>query len=223
MNTKPPPILVPLILCGVVAFLVLSQGNGIGSFSTLLSPLSGSTALSTPHVVRLAQADPRQYDRGTAFSEPLWWGAACSAAVLAEVMNSYGKTYRIVDVLKEEYQLGVISAQQGLLRQHGIDQTAAAFGFHASWISDATIDKVISAANAGTPVIVNVPPAKAGRLYPGGHFLVVTGGADNRVTTVDSSALDLATWSLGNPPEATLYDFLKYYNGLAVLIEPGNV
>ena len=203
------------LIVGLCVYLGISQG-WLGGLTGLITSLK--TSPPVPQVERISQVDPGQYnDR---FPEHTWWKASCSAATMAEVMNRYGHAYRIADVLKVEVQLGVISPDLGLLKSEGIDETVAQFGFHATWLQNATIEQVIQFANTGKPVIVDIPPAKAGQLYPGGHFLVVTGGSQNRVDTVDSSTLNITTWTLGQPRDPNAYDLLDYYSGLAVLIEP---
>jgi len=86
------------------------------------------------------------------------------------------------------------------------------FGFTASPLQNGSLGNVIARANRGHPIIINIPPSRAGTLYPGGHFLVVEGGTDTLVYTADSSRLNFHTWSRKT--------FLTYYAGLAIDVEP---
>src|SRR5881275_2361586 len=102
---------------------------------------------------------------------------------MTEVFDSYGRHYRISDVLKVEAQIGEITPQLGLLEDVGIQRTAARFGFKTTWGHNLSLDQIIAIANSGKPVIVSFPPDR----YTGGHLLVVTGGDSNRVYLADSS------------------------------------
>ena len=204
-----------LAVIGVLGYLIFFRGNGA---TAILSSLNSSSASSPAQIVRLRQDDLQQFD--DQFPSDTWWASSCSAAAMAEVMNQYGHRYHIADVLKVEDQLGGITPQLGLLEPMYIDKTVAQFGFQATWIKNATLDKVIAQANAGKAVIINIPKARGGTLYPGGHFLVVVGGSNNRVETVDSSKLNITTWTRGQPRDNTHYDLLDYYSGLAVLVQP---
>ena len=58
-------------------------------------------------------------------------------------------------------------------------------------------------AEAGTPALVNFPPDT----WPGGHFLIVSGGDETSVHLVDSSTLNMAVMSRST--------FAKYWRGKA--------
>ena len=194
-------------------FIVL----GVAIVSMLCAPTTMQQTTRSSHITtaslitRISQLDGSQYG-----PRPLdittWWSAACSAAAMTEVMNAWGNTYRIRDILKVEVQLGVITPHDGLLETVGIAKTVQRFGFTATTLSNGSLGNVIDQANRGHPILINIPPSKAGTLYPGGHFLVVEGGTGKVVYTADSSKLNLHTWS-----RRTL---LSYYAGLAIDIEP---
>ncbi|HEV2654369.1 MAG TPA: C39 family peptidase [Ktedonobacteraceae bacterium] len=175
----------------------------------VLSPSLMTTASDGARVhqlVRISQLDPKQY-RSTAEYQT-WAASTCSTAAMTEVMNYYGRSYRITDVLKAESSIGAISPQLGLLQEEGIAPTVAHFGFQANAGHQLTLDQMIELANHGTPVIVSFPPQR----YPHGHLLVVTGGTQNTVFVADSSV-----W---NTHSFTRSRFLQYWGGFAAVARP---
>src|SRR5258708_19773524 len=102
---------------------------------------------------------------------------------MTEVLDYYGRQYRITDVLAVEARMGAITPQQGLLEDPGIARTVAAFGFQTAWGYQFSLDQIIDTAHGGTPVIVAFPPQR----YPGGHLVVVTGGNRTTFFMADSS------------------------------------
>jgi Peptidase C39 family len=173
----------------------------------IAAPPSVTTAPAAGGVRRISQLDPSQYD-APPFDVNTWWDSACSAAAMTMVINAYGHTYRIVDILREEVRLHEITEASGLLHSSGIDRTVAQFGFRATWLHPGSLDQVIATANNGTPVIANL----RGPNFPTGHFQVVKGGTSTHVYTADPSRLSISVW--------TRQAFLSYYTGLAVVVEP---
>jgi hypothetical protein len=157
-------------------------------------------------LVRLSQLDPAQYNSTQEFQ--LWAYSACSTASMTEVFNSYGRHYRITDVLKVEAQIGEITPQMGLLEDVGIQRTAARFGFQTIWGHNLSLDQIITIANNGKPVIVSFPPDR----YAGGHLLVVTGG--NRYT------VNLADSSLWNRHALSRTQSLNWWEGFYAIVTP---
>ncbi len=157
-------------------------------------------------LVRLSQLDPAQYNSTQEFQ--LWAYSACSTAAMTEVFNSYGRHYRITDVLKVEAQIGEITPQLGILEDVGIQRTAARFGFKTMWGHNLSLDQIITIANYGKPVIVSFPPDR----YAGGHLLVVTGG--NRYT------VNLADSSLWNRKALSRAQFLNWWEGFYAIVTP---
>src|SRR5215469_11428281 len=80
-----------------------------------------SDGASTHQVIRISQFDPGQYRSAAEYQT--WAYSTCSTAAMAEVMNSYGHSYRITDVLAVESSIGAISPQLGLLFEDGIART----------------------------------------------------------------------------------------------------
>src|SRR6266487_3384089 len=157
-------------------------------------------------LVRISQLDPAQYNSTQEFN--LWAYSACSTASMTEVFNSYGRHYRITDVLKVEAQIGEITPQLGILEDVGIQRTAARFGFKTMWGHNLSLDQIITIANYGKPVIVSFPPDR----YAGGHLLVVTGG--NRYT------VNLADSSLWNRKALSRAQFLNWWEGFYAIVTP---
>jgi hypothetical protein len=175
----------------------------------VLSPLHLSIAsdgVSSHQVVRINQLDRGQY-RSTAEYQ-IWAYSTCSTAAMTEVMNYYGHSYRITDVLAVESHIGAITPRLGLLFEDGIARTVSSFGFHTDAGHTFTLEQIIETANQGTPVIVSFPPDR----YPQGHLLVVTGGNASTVFVADSSSLNIHTYTRSR--------FLWYWGGFAVVVKP---
>lgn len=161
---------------------------------------------ATKNLVRLSQLDPTQYASKQEFST--WAYSACSTTSLTEVLDAYGRHFRITDVLKVEASIGEITPQLGLLEEVGIQRTAAQFGFNTTWGHNLSLDQIITIANQGKPVIVSFPPDR----YAGGHLLVVTGG--------NSSIVKLADSSLWNRQSLSRAQFLQWWEGFYAIVTP---
>jgi hypothetical protein len=131
---------------------------------------------------------------------------------MTAVVNAYGHDYRLADILKVEAAQKQITPELGLLYgTSSIARTVASFGFKAVALDNPSLEGILAAANAGTPVIVGF---RDPRDFPTGHILVVRGGDAQHVSMVDSSKLNLQTIS-----RAT---FQYYYDGFAVLVTPND-
>ncbi|HEX6483621.1 MAG TPA: C39 family peptidase [Ktedonobacteraceae bacterium] len=157
-------------------------------------------------LVRLSQLDPAQYNTSQEYN--LWAYSACSTAAMTEVMNAYGHHYRITDILRVESQLGDITPALGLLRDSGISDTVAKFGFKTDWGYKRSLDQIITIAKQGRPVIVGFPPAR----YAGGHLVVVTGG--------NSTVVNLADSSLYNRRSISRQQFMQWWEGFSAIVTP---
>jgi ABC-type bacteriocin/lantibiotic exporter with double-glycine peptidase domain len=174
-----------------------------------LSPSLMTTASDGAHthqLLRISQLDPGQYRSAAEYHT--WAYSTCSTAAMTEVMNYYGHSYRITDVLTVESNIGAITPQLGLLQEDGITRTVARFGFQATAGHQYTLNQAIDLANRGTPVIVSFPPER----YPGGHLLVVTGGNQTTVSVADSSIWNIRSF--------TRPRFLQYWAGFAAVVRP---
>jgi len=214
------PVPVPVILIGLISIFILGL-YALNLFlphqaflNLLLTGLNTpakstnqpSNVQSSQSLVRLSQLDPAQYNSTQEFK--IWAYSACSTASMTEVFDSYGRHYRITDVLKVEAQIGEITPQSGLLEDIGIQRTAARFGFKTTWGHDLSLDQIIAIANTGKPVIVSFPPDR----YTGGHLLVVTGGNSNTVNLADSS--------LWNRKSLSRAQFLHWWEGYYAIVTP---
>lgn len=211
-------VLISIFLLGLFLLHTLLPSAGLSSMGwsgNLTVPASNTNNQSVPiqshyqasqALVRLGQMDPSQYNSPQDFNT--WGLSACSTAAMTEVINAYGHHYRIADILKVEARIGAITPAQGLLDGSGIQQTVAYFGFKTTYMQNETLDDVINAANAGTPVIVGFPPSR----YPEGHLVVVTGGDANYVYIADSS--------IYNRHSVTHAQFMAWWAGFAAIVTP---
>jgi predicted double-glycine peptidase len=138
------------------------------------------------------------YDSVDQFNQ--WWGSACSAAVLAEILNAYGVPNATIGKMIDE--LGPdISTQWGLETYDGFNKVAQMHGFRADIYVDRhlTYHQMQYLTNTlGLPVIVNVRATTGYYHYlSGGHFLVMTGGDGNSIRLVDSSLYYIKSLPLG--------------------------
>lgn len=157
-------------------------------------------------LVRLGQLDPQQYASQKEFDT--WAYSACSTASMTEVINSYGKNYRITQILQVESSIHAITPELGLLSPSGIGATVSHFGFNSTILNKPSIDDVLKIANNGRPVIVSFPPER----WAGGHLLVVRGGNSSQVYLADSSKLNMQVMARST--------FLKYWGGFATVVTP---
>lgn len=129
---------------------------------------------------------PDLYDSYAQFND--WWDAACSAAVMSEVLTAWGAPHatigRMIDVMQPD-----ISLNGGLLTTHGFQRGAAAFGYRADLSSHLAYQQMLYITNQlHLPIIVNVRISYGYyHFFSGGHFLVMTGGDAQGLTIVDSS------------------------------------
>lgn len=211
------PVLSIIVLCLWLYTDTLHAASPIQVVQHLVAAVSMSASTATTQTVaasnastklaRISQTDASQYDNQAEFA--LWSPSACSAASMTEVINAYGHSYQIKDILKAEIAKGAISVAEGLM--YGIDSirvTVNQFGFSATQVQGATLDGIVATANAGTPVIVSFPPGA----WTGGHILVLRGGNATTVTLADSSNYNWTT--------VTRATFLKYWRGWAVVVTP---
>lgn len=171
-----------------------------------LTQLFPGTISASQNLQRISQLDPSQYDSTAQYNT--WAYSTCSTTAMTEIMNAYGRHYRIADVLAVEVAVHGITPQLGLLDSNGVNDTVAHFGFKTYWPAKPTLDEIIQIANSGRPVMVGFPPSR----WQGGHLLVVRGGNNQYVFLADSSSYDLTS--------LTRQQFMKYWAGYAVVITP---
>lgn len=188
---------------------LIASSSFFGSTNLPPTPTASSgepTTNASQRLVRLGQLDPDQYQSMQQYNT--WAYSACSAAAMTEVINAYGHSYHITNILTVESNIHEITPELGLLEESGIQHTGEQFGFKTSWGHNLSLDQVIAVANGGTPVIVSFPPAK----FPGGHILVVRGGDSNNVDLADSSRLN---WT-----QLSRERFLQLWGGFSAIMKP---
>jgi predicted double-glycine peptidase len=120
-----------------------------------------------------------------------WWGAACSAAVLSEVLSAYDVRDITIGRMIDELGTTYISSSGGLLDYEGFNQVAQKHGFRADLYvgRQLTLDQMKYLTNVlGIPVIVNVRISWGYyHFFSGGHFMVLTAIDDQGMRLVDSS------------------------------------
>ncbi|HEX3271290.1 MAG TPA: hypothetical protein VHR15_11620, partial [Ktedonobacterales bacterium] len=100
---------------------------------------------------------PDLYDSVDQFNQ--WWGAACSAAVLSEVLTAYKVPDITIGKMIDELGPTYISPSGGLLNYEGFNQVAQKHGFRADIYVERhlTLNQIKYLTNTlGIPVIVNV-------------------------------------------------------------------
>jgi Peptidase_C39 like family len=157
-------------------------------------------------LIRLNQLDRGQYNSQQDYDT--WAYSTCSAAAMAAVINAYGHTYHVADILKVEAGLHEITPDLGLVEPVGIDRTAAQFGFQTYWLNKPSLDDLLKVANQGHPVIIGFPPDR----WSGGHILIVSGGDSKYVYLADSSRLNMQAMARDT--------FIKYWAGFAAVMMP---
>ena len=207
-------------IAGSFLMLVVFLLSHLGTYDVALTRLptwpdrqvtaQARTINAAKALIRLDQASMSQYSSKE--QHDTWSASTCSAASVTEVIDSYGHTYKIADILTIEAGIGAITPDQGLLYPEGIDQTAATLHFATQTLNTPTLDQVLALANGGKPVIVNFPP----ETWSGGHFLVVLGGS-----TIEGVAyVHLADSSTLNMQYMKRDRFLSYWKGLAKVLTP---
>jgi hypothetical protein len=127
-----------------------------------------------------------QYDSVAQYNE--YWGAACSAAVLAETLTAWGIPNATIGRMIDELGSN-ISPYGGLLSYNGFQQVAAKHQMRSDFRENLTYKQMLYITNTlHLPLIVNVRISYGFyHFFSGGHFLVMTAGDDQGVRLVDSS------------------------------------
>ncbi|HCI79600.1 MAG TPA: hypothetical protein DHW02_07915, partial [Ktedonobacter sp.] len=162
---------------------------------------------ASQRLVRVDSSARNQYY--TAYQWQVWSYSSCSGIAMEMVMNAYGRHLIAADVLQEELNLGVWDVNLGLLREDGINSTAAYFGFNTSATHTRTLQNILAISNQGLPVIVSV---RDPYYFPGGHIFVVHGGDSNNVYIADSSPHNFQRMSYST--------FLAMWQGFSAVLTP---
>jgi hypothetical protein len=154
---------------------------------------------------------PDLYDSRQQFDD--WWNAACSAAVLSEVLTAWGEKGatigHMIDVMQPD-----ISLNGGLLRAQGFQRGAAAYHYRADLNWHLTYKQLLYITNTlGLPVIVNVRISYGYyHFFDGGHFLTMTGGDAAGLKIVDSSEYYITYLPLDT--------FMSMFTGMTAVVVP---
>lgn len=176
-----------------VAVTLLISVTGVGEPSQPLMQFfnaqsASANAQSIADLVRpLTQGKlVEQYNSVAQYNE--YWGAACSAAVLAEVLTAWGVRGATIGSMIDE--LGsYISPYGGLLSYQGFQQVAARHHMRSEFRENLTYQQMLYITNTlHLPLIVNVRISYGFyHFFSGGHFLVMTAGDSQGLRLVDSS------------------------------------
>ncbi|HKT40377.1 MAG TPA: hypothetical protein VJR48_18545 [Ktedonobacterales bacterium] len=127
-----------------------------------------------------------QYDSVAQYNT--YWGAACSAAVLAETLTAWGVQGATIGKMID--QLGsYISPNGGLLSYAGFQKVAALHDMRSDFRENLSYKQMLYITNTlHLPLIVNVRISYGFyHFFSGGHFLVMTAGDSQGLRLVDSS------------------------------------
>lgn len=149
---------------------------------------AGANAQSVAALVQPLTQGARvdQYDSVAQYNA--YWGAACSAAVLAETLTAWGvkgaSIGRMIDELGSD-----ISPYGGLLSYSGFQQVASLHDMRSEYRDNLSYKQMLYITNTlHLPLIVNVRISYGFyHFFSGGHFLVMTAGDNQGIRLVDSS------------------------------------
>lgn len=189
------PWSVSRICLGLIAVFVtlLISVSGVGEPSQPLmaffnAQAAGANARSIADSVQPLTQGTRvdQYDSVAQYNT--YWGAACSAAVLAETLTAWGVRDATIGRMIDE--LGsTISPYGGLLSYSGFQKVAAMHDMRSEFRENLTYKQMLYITNTlHLPLIVNVRINYGFyHFFSGGHFMVMTAGDDQGIRLVDSS------------------------------------
>ena len=183
-------ICLALIAIGVTLLLSIT---GVGEPSQPLmafynAQAAGANAQNIAALVKpLTQGKlVNQYDSTAQYNE--YWGAACSAAVLAETLTAWGVKGATIGHMIDE--LGsTISPYGGLLSYSGFQKVASLHKMRSDYRDNLSYKQMMYITNTlHLPLIVNVRISYGFyHFFSGGHFLVMTAGDSQGLRLVDSS------------------------------------
>ncbi len=150
-----------------------AAGANAQNIATLVKPLTQGKLVN-------------QYDSAAQYNA--YWGAACSAAVLAETLSAWGvkgaTIGRMIDELGSQ-----ISPYGGLLSYSGFQKVASLHQMRSDYRDNLSYKQMLYITNTlHLPLIVNVRISYGFyHFFSGGHFLVMTAGDSQGLRLVDSS------------------------------------
>jgi hypothetical protein len=127
-----------------------------------------------------------QYDSVAQYNT--YWGAACSAAVLAETLTAWGVKDATIGRMIDELGSN-ISPYGGLLSYSGFQKVASLHQMRSDYRDNLSYKQMMYITNTlHLPLIVNVRISYGFyHFFSGGHFLVMTAGDSQGIRLVDSS------------------------------------
>jgi hypothetical protein len=127
-----------------------------------------------------------QYDSVAQYNT--YWGAACSAAVLAETLTAWGVKGATIGRMIDELGSN-ISPNGGLLSYSGFQNVASLHRMRSDFRDNLSYKQMMYITNTlHLPLIVNVRISYGFyHFFSGGHFLVMTAGDSQGLRLVDSS------------------------------------
>lgn len=149
---------------------------------------AGASAQSITDLVQPLTQGTRKDEYDSIDQYNTYWGAACSAAVLAETLTAWG--FKGVTIGKMIDQLGsYISPNGGLLSYAGFQRVASLYNMRSDFRENLTYKQMLYIVNTlHLPLIVNVRISYGFYyFFSGGHFMVMTAGDNQGVRLVDSS------------------------------------
>ena len=188
------------------------------------APAATSARPTPTPVSSAAQRVPALYqgDPGLGWDSPqqyqTWWPSACSAVSLTADLRGLGVHVGVGAVLDRLWNLGAISAEQGLLHAEALGTVAQQYGYQAKTFWHWSAQEVAQTTNQGVPVLVLLDAAEQQTPYPGfvvGHWLVVTRVSSDQIAVRDSSGYHIQTLT---PPL-----FQTLFTGVAVVIWHGTL
>ncbi|HEU4783048.1 MAG TPA: hypothetical protein VFS83_06905 [Ktedonobacterales bacterium] len=152
-----------------------------------------------------------QYDSVAQYNE--YWGAACSAAVLAETLTAWGVKGATIGHMIDELGSN-ISPYGGLLSYSGFQKVASLHQMRSDYRDNLSYKQMLYITNTlHLPLIVNVRISYGFyHFFSGGHFLVMT--------AVDSQGIRLVDSSLYYVTYMPLSVFNSMFTGRTVLLLP---
>ena len=154
-----------------------------------------------------------QYDSAAQYNT--YWGAACSAAVLAETLTAWGVKDATIGRMIDELGSN-ISPYGGLLSYSGFQKVASLHQMRSDFRDNLSYKQMLYITNTlHLPLIVNVRISYGFyHFFSGGHFLVMTAGDSQGIRLVDSSLYYVTYMPLSV--------FTSMFTGRTVLLLPSD-
>ena len=181
-----------LALANVLHLWPVAQAAPVQHARPTHTPVSSSVAQKVP---ALYQGDPNiGWDSPEQYQT--WWPSSCSAVALTADLQAWGSAVRVGTVLDQLWNLGAITADNGLTNANALATVAEQFGYQAKTFWHWSAQDVAHMTAQGVPLLVLLVDAEQHTPYPGfvvGHWLVVTSVSPDQITVRDSSGYHIHT------------------------------